>query len=115
MHHEKFKQSKFSRTEIDGMARALNSMRQAIEFQIAYFKNQMTRARTAAENCANTRGEFGISEGLGDKIVRSGVQSANALFEHAGSRHEHDGKVRFARANVSQNVQTEGAAQIQVE
>ena len=113
--HQEFKQSKFLWAEIDVVASAAHGVTDAVDFQVSNPEKRARRPAPSAEYRANARGKLGKNKRFCDVIVRASVKPANALFDHAGVRHDYHRQIRPFGANSAQDIQPAGSRQIEIQ
>jgi len=113
--HQEFKQSEFLWAEIDVVVSAAHGVTHAVDFQVSNLENRARGPTPSAEYRANARRKFRKNKRFCDVIVRTGVEPANAFFDHAGARHDYYRQIRPFGANSAQDVQPTGSRQIEIQ
>ena len=82
---QEFQQRVFLQFEIDNLAGAVHFMRGRIQFQVGQFQSGALLF-AAAQQGADTSGELGESERLGEVVVGAGVKPGDLVWSDGGFR-----------------------------
>src|SRR6266404_9903785 len=113
--HQEFQQSEFLGTQIDVVTSAAHGVADTVDFEVFDLENRACRPASSAEPRANAHSKFGEGERFREIVVCTGIESADALFHHAGAGHHNDRQVGPLGTNPAQDIQPAGSRQIEVQ
>src|SRR5579872_31099 len=113
--HQVFEQGKFLGGEIDAAAGAFGAVLHAVEFEIVDFENRFRGQMAAAQQGANSGGEFAEGKWFGEIIVGAGIEALHTVFDFAAqSQHQHR-QAGTLKAQMAEHIYAIHAGEIEIE